>query len=285
MRKPAKTVLKLCAAAFAAWALFSLVLAAKPFSDGFANAATAPFGRFARASVRAASAAWRSATGGARAVAECAALRAENERLAVEAAGAAALRAENDALRQELSFAARERSFVAAEVISDGGASGWSSLLKIDRGRRDGIAPGAPVVTPAGLVGRVVSAEERTARVMPVTDPNCRVSCVVEGLGRAGHGILEGGGVAHPVPEMALLHVVEPLEASFIGNDVVLKPGARVFTAGDGLAYPPGIPVGLVVGVDQDSTRLFQRARVRPAVSPRSLRRVFVLTERAKEGR
>ncbi|MBQ7667345.1 MAG: rod shape-determining protein MreC, partial [Kiritimatiellae bacterium] len=176
-----------------------------------------------------------------------------------------------------LAFAGRGRSLVAAEVVSDGGASGWTGELRIDRGRRDGIEAGAPVIAPEGFVGRVVSVSERTAKVLPATDPNCRLSCVVEGLEKAGHGILSGGGNARPAPEIAMLHVVEPLEVAFIDKDIPVKPGARVFTAGDGTAYPRGILVGTVIGVDRDSTLLFQRARVRPAVPFHALGPVFVL--------
>lgn len=277
MQGRSRRILAAAALLAAAWAFFRVSAALRPAVESVSREANVPFGRFFRAVPRAARAAWDSAAGGARAVRENAALRAENERLAAEALGAAALREEVAGLREALGFAAGRRGLVAAEVVSEGGAAGWSGTLRIDRGRDSGVEPGAAVVAPAGLVGRVVSATSRTADVMPLVDPNCRLSCFVEGVGASGHGIVEGGGLSRPDGALALQHVVEPLEVAFLDNALSVSPGARVVTAGDGGVFPRGLPVGTVVSVDRDSTLLFQRARVRPAVAFRSLGRVFVM--------
>lgn len=279
MQRSAKKLVRAAAVLAAAWAFFRVASALLPAAEAVSREADAPFGRFFLAAPRAARAAWDSLAGGARAVRENAALRAENERLAAEALGAAALREENAALRRELRLAVRNRRLVAAQVLSEGGGAGWSGVLRIDRGARHGVAPGATVVAPGGLVGRVVSATARTADVLPLTDPNCRLSCVVEGFGASGHGIAEGGGLSRPDGALLLQHVVEPLRVSFLDNGLELRPGALVETAGDGGVFPGGIPVGRVLAVDPDSTRLFQRAKVRPSVDFHALRRVFVVVE------
>ena len=278
MRKPLKRIFLFAAAILAAWSFFGVSAALRPFREKAIRSTFAPFGRFFASAAQAGRTAFLAATADARAAVENETLKAEIERLRVEAADASACREEIAALRRELRFAKRTRGVVAAEVLSEGSASGWSGALDIDRGSAAGISPGNPVLTPDGLVGRVVSVTERTARVMPLTDRNCRLSCVVEGFGDAGHGIIEGGGFSRPAEGLALLHVVEPLEVSFLDKDATLTVGARVFTAGDGRAYPRGLLIGRVMSVDHDSTRLFQRAGVRPAVSFHNLRRVFVLT-------
>lgn len=279
MQRSAKKLVRAAAVLAAVWAFFAAAAALLPVAETVSREAGAPFGRFFLAVPRTARAAWDSLAGGARAVRENAALRAENERLAAEALGAAALREENAALRRELRLAVRNRRLVAAQVLSEGGGAGWSGTLRIDRGARHGVEPGATVVAPGGLVGRVVSATARTADVLPLTDPNCRLSCVVEGFGASGHGIVEGGGLSRPDGALSLQHVVEPLRVSFLDNDLGLTPGALVETAGDGGVFPGGIPVGRVLAVDPDSTRLFQRAKVRPSVDFHALRRVFVVVE------
>lgn len=278
MQKPPKKLVAAVAAVLAAWAFFRVAGALRPFSETAVRAANAPFGRFFAAVPRAAATLWESVAGGVRTVRENSRLRAENERLAAEALGAAAVRAENAELRRELGLAAGDSRLVAAQVLSEGGGAGWNGTLRIDRGALDGVVPGCPVVAPDGLVGRVVSSTERTADVLPLTDPNCRLSCVVDGFGRAGHGIVSGGGLSRPDGTLQLVHVVEPLEIGFLDKDIAISPGSRVFTAGDGGVFPAGIVVGSVVDASRDSTLLFQRARVKPAVDFRSLRRVFVRT-------
>ena len=283
MQGSARKLVRAAAALAAAWAFFSAAAALLPAAETVSREAGAPFGRFFLALPRAARAAWEALAGGARAARENAALRAENERLAAEALGAAALREENAALRRELRLAASDRRLVAAQVLSEGGAAGWSGTLRIDRGTRHGVAPGATVVAPGGLVGRVVSATSRTADVLPVTDPNCRISCVVEGFRDSGHGIVEGGGLSRPGGALSLQHVVEPLHVFFLDNELAITPGALVETAGDGGAFPRGIPVGRVLAAGPEPTRRFQRAKVRPAVDFHALRRVFVMVGTAPE--
>ena len=278
LQKPAKRLVSAAAALLAAWAFFRAASALRPVTEAAAREANVPFGRFARAAARGARAAWDSASGGARAVRERDALRAENARLAAEAQDAAELRRTVAELRAALRFrGSAGRTLVAAEIVSEGGGAGWSGILRIDRGTRDGVVPGATVVAPAGLVGRVVSATSRTADVLPATDPNCRVSCFVGKFGSAGHGIAEGGGVS-------ATGAPAPLRVSFLDAGLDVADGDLVFTAGDGGVFPRGIPVGTVESAGLDPTRLFQRALVRPAVDFGGLRSVFVRVPEAAEG-
>jgi putative aldouronate transport system substrate-binding protein len=61
------------------------------------------------------------------------------------------------------------RESVAATVISNS-ASSWFRTLTVDKGNDAGIHQGMAVITPRGVVGRVVSVEENTAKVMLLTD-------------------------------------------------------------------------------------------------------------------
>ncbi|MEM8620015.1 MAG: rod shape-determining protein MreC [Actinomycetota bacterium] len=58
---------------------------------------------------------------------------------------------------------------VVATVIGEG-ASNFDQVVEIDKGRSAGIAVGMPVVNQAGLIGKVTSVTDNSARVMLVTD-------------------------------------------------------------------------------------------------------------------
>ena len=84
-----------------------------------------------------------------------------------------------------------------------------------------------------GLVGRVVQAGERTARVLLLTDINANTPVLV---GEPGvRAILAGDNSDNP-------------KLNFIDGDGALEPGALIVTSGHGGIFPPGLPVGVVAG-------------------------------------
>ncbi len=52
-------------------------------------------------------------------------------------------------------------------------------MIEINKGRSSGIAVGMPVVNQAGLIGKVTSVTDNTARVMLVTDTRYTVGVTV----------------------------------------------------------------------------------------------------------
>ena len=91
---------------------------------------------------------------------------------------------------------ATNQEFVTANVIGVD-ESGVLRTITVDRGTRDGIAVGMPVVTGQGLVGRVIQVSANAARIMLVIEPSSAVSARlqttrVEGSVRGTHaGSLE----------------------------------------------------------------------------------------------
>ena len=56
----------------------------------------------------------------------------------------------------------------------------WSRMIVIDRGTMNGIANDMPVVTPQGLVGRVVEAGLNSSKVQLILDPRSSVGTIVQ---------------------------------------------------------------------------------------------------------
>ena len=198
---------------------------------------------------------WR----GAAAEHENVGLRREVAALEVLRTDLARLEDENARLRQALGYARREPGeWLAAGVLSrGGGAAGVRDILRADKGSLDGVAVGAVVTAPAGLVGRVTSVSPHTAEVTLITDPSMRVACEIA---PGASGILSGGG--------DLLFV-----RHLVGADRI-RPPARVMTSGRGGVFPRGLSVGTLQRVGQDAQGT--TGDLVPAVDFPSLRDVFI---------
>jgi rod shape-determining protein MreC len=164
-------------------------------------------------------------------------LRRAVSRSRSEAARVERLTRENAELSGLLGLAAPAGgSAVAARVVSvpDGRTGG---TLLLDRGRRDGVAPGMPVVAAGGLVGRVVEATRGRATVLPVGDPGFAV------------GVRVGPGNAVGVTQGLRLDMLDP-DAEVHRDDLVVTSGLHHSR------FPGGLPVGRVVGDGRGGGRL-----------------------------
>ena len=74
---------------------------------------------------------------------------------------------------------------VFARVIARD-ASVWFNTIMINRGSASGVALNMPVVTPGGIVGRVVAVSPVTAQVMLITDEKAAAGAIIGQLGGSG---------------------------------------------------------------------------------------------------
>lgn len=180
-------------------------------------------------------------------------LALENARLKQELEQLRAIQAENEALRQALNLRPLlPNDWVGCRVVATYLLSGQQTLV-IDRGARDGVLPGSPVVTGEGLVGVVERADSNSAIVRLLVAPRMAVSAKVLNAQKPSIGVCEGRGES-----MLLLNFIPP-EAS-------LQQGDRVVTAGLGGKYPPNLPIGVIERVWLDRQYSVKKALVRPAV-------------------
>jgi rod shape-determining protein MreC len=169
-------------------------------------------------------------------------------------------------LRRLLGFRERTRLGVIGARVIARSADRSGRDLKIDRGTNDGIQGNLAVVTPAGLVGKTVTAEPLSSFVRPLIAPGCRVSARLF-RSRAG-GILEW------TADFGLHLSFLPLRAE-------VKAGDEIVTSGLGGVFPPGIVVGAVSRTETVPTDGSLRVLVEPAVDFRSLEEVFIVVETA----
>ena len=201
----------------------------------------------------------------------------ENAALRVRLAEAERVERENAALRAALGWAQEHPGHIAAPVLDHGGGLGVWPRLTIGVGSAQGVEPGATVVVPEGLVGRVAADNltPHTCQVILLSDPTNRVAAEVPGLTR---GILQGdtGDDFGTRPGESLLYAPRPLLLRYIEKNTFLPTKQAVVSSGDGGLYPGGIPIGTVQHVRLDDSGLAQVAEVTPAVDPSELDLVFV---------
>lgn len=183
-------------------------------------------------------------------VAEGRELRLALTRVAAELLMLEELALENAELRELLEASGRaETAFQAAQIRSVD-LNPFSHRVLIDRGRRDGLVHGQPVIDAYGLVGQIDEVFLHSARVVLLTDPDHALPVRVQRTGL--RTIAYGSGLA---TEMRL---------NDLPMNVDLEPGDLLVTSGLGEVFPAGLPVARVEELRRPGGEAFARATLRP---------------------
>ena len=146
----------------------------------------------------------------------------------------------------------------------------FSSTVTVNKGTKDGVREDQPVVTGAGLVGKVDTASRTSSVILLITDGDSGVTARVQESGSFG---IVRTAVGEP----------DDLRMRYLGRDVrKVREDFSVVTAGSSSSkleslFPPGIPIGRVSDVDADAGD----ARVEPYANLRELEWVQILTKPA----
>jgi rod shape-determining protein MreC len=193
-------------------------------------------------------------------------LRAEVGRLKLRNAELEGRAAEADRLAALLDFRQKneEVPMLAARVI---GASPTISgrVAFLDRGSRDGVGLDMGVITPEGVVGKIIAVYRATSQVLLVSDKESGVGALL--VATRTQGPVRGSG--------------DPLlDMEYIAKDVEVTPGEIIVTSGQDRIFPKDLPVGVVQTVTPDPRSPFQKIVVKPAARLDRLEEVLVLLTR-----
>jgi rod shape-determining protein MreC len=198
-------------------------------------------------------------------------VREENEQLRKDIE---LLRGQNSQLRESASATERLKSLlqfkeqaasamVAAQVIGRDASNSYRSVI-LNKGESDGIKPDMGVVTPVGVVGRIVKTTGATAVVLLVTDPSNAIAGLIQRT--RDEGIVEG---THQ--GLARLKYIPLLST--------VRDGDRVVTSGLVGGFPRGLPIGTIMRIDRSEGALFQSAEMIPEVDMSRLEEVLVIQD------
>lgn len=194
-------------------------------------------------------------------------LRGENERLRRDLGQA------QIALQQERALAQRSRNLeqlldlrsrvaldtAAADVIAAGATPEFRTIT-IGKGTQSGLRRDMAVISPAGVVGRVIVPSARAAKVQLLIDRNAAAGALIERSRAQGVAVGTGDGV----------------RLEYVSGSADIQVGDTVITSGIDGIYPKGFVIGRVEAVERTGGA-YARIAVRPAVDFSRLEEVLVV--------
>ena len=186
-------------------------------------------------------------------VAENEKLKTENLLLQGRMQKLAALTEQNVRLRELLNSSALVNEKVEVAELIGMDPNPFTHRIIINKGERDGVVLGQPVLDARGLMGQVVELMPNTSRVLLLTDTTHSIPVQVNRNGL--RAIASGTG--NP----------ERLELRHVADTADIKVGDLLVSSGLGQRFPAGYPVATVKEVIHDSGQPFAIVRAVPTAA------------------
>jgi rod shape-determining protein MreC len=168
----------------------------------------------------------------------------------------------NDRLRRLMDLGEGfSQALVYAEVIGRD-PTAWFKTVIINKGHRDAVAVGMPVVVPEGIVGQVVEVSGHYAKVLLIVDQNSAVDALVQRT-RA-RGVLKG-------------EFADQCRLEFVLRKEDVQVGDTVVSSGFDNVFPKGLRIGAIKDVTTEATEMFYTIIVGPYVDFEKLEEVLVV--------
>jgi rod shape-determining protein MreC len=189
--------------------------------------------------------------------------KAENERLSLLAARLSVENARIESASQTTGPEPRVNlTLIRAPVISRDFAT-FERWLVISRGTLAGVRPGAPVITPDGVCGKVIACGLHQSLVQTMLAPESRIA------------VLD---LRSRVPALARADRAGRLILDYAPKESDFRTGDTVVTAGLGTVFPKGLRLGEVTAVPDRPEALFKPVTIRPFADVSRLEQVFVIS-------
>ncbi|HAI74586.1 MAG TPA: rod shape-determining protein MreC [Candidatus Moranbacteria bacterium] len=190
-------------------------------------------------------------------------LSKENNFLAAKIAGLEQEKSENIILREQLNLLPRDKFDLIGGFIIGQDPQGSESWVIFDKGEKDGVASGMPVIVSNGiLVGKVDEVYSGSSKINLLTGSNSSINAV--DIETGAKGIARG--------EYGLGIIMD-----MVTQSDVLNEGDSVVTSGLGSDIPRGLLVGKIKEIKKSQDKLFQEAIIVPRVKYSKLDVVFAI--------
>ncbi len=160
---------------------------------------------------------------------------------------------------------------VGARIIAKD-AGNWYNAFVIDKGSDDGIAIDMNVIANGALVGRIIDVGPDWAKVQSIIADNAAVSGMV--LASSDNLIVSGDLELYRQGFIRFSKLVDDVDRVKIGDKIV--------TSNISDKYLPGILIGYISTLDDDSNNLTKSGTITPAVDFEHLNIVLVLLDLKK---
>lgn len=186
------------------------------------------------------------------------------------------LEAENKRLREQLGFK-RELTYrhVAARIVAMDPGDLFHGMT-INKGMADGVAENMPVIAylngKQGLVGKVISAGEHNAMILPLFDQECYVAARLQSSRT--EGLVEGNG--NKTGSLYMRYIAKRSIDKLRHGDLVVSSGYRSI-------YPAAIPIGTVKKIEAPEWQASLLVELEPIIDFSRLEYVYILQQEGEE--
>lgn len=180
---------------------------------------------------------------------------------------AGALQVDSIRLAIESQKSEEKFSYIPCRVIKNN-VDRLYNYITIDKGLKAGIKPDMGIVSPNGIVGRVIRVSDHYALVLSALNLGFKLTLqtVSEDSLSASIGVYEWDGINSS--EARLTYIPETVE---------LRPGTQVVTSGFSTVFPGGYPVGTVTDIGSGGEDGFYDATIQLSTDFHSLWTVFAI--------
>lgn len=173
------------------------------------------------------------------------------------------LAAENLRLRRLLNATELLQDNVLVTEVIGVSANPLRHTLTIDRGSRDGVFVGQPLLDAEGLMGQIIEVHERHSTALLITDSTHELP--VQVLRNGVRSIAEG------TSDYNLLSL------KFVSSSADIREGDKLVSSGLGGLYPVGYPVGTVTSIVSEPGENFLKIDVDPSAELDRSRHLLLL--------
>lgn len=173
------------------------------------------------------------------------------------------IEAENRRLRALLGSTNRvSDKFLVSELLAVE-LEPFRQLIEINKGKRDGVFEGQPVVDAGGIIGQVVHMGQFSSKVLLITDPSHAVPVQIDRNGL--RAIATGTGRN------------DALLLEHLPGNADVRRGDLVVSSGFGHKFPRGYPVGTISEVSFEPGDSFSKVTLTPSARLAQNREVLLL--------
>ena len=188
-------------------------------------------------------------------------LKLKNQELLSKIADLENLKKENEVLRKALGLGLeKEFNLVMVKVI---GKDISQDIVEINKGLKDGISKGLPVITSQKvLIGRISEVYDNFSKIMLISDKNSSFSAKISGSEVS--GAVKGKGNFN-------------IFLDFLPKEEEILPDETIITSALGGTFPEGLLVGKIKEIKKSDIEPFQQAEISPFLNINELDQLFVI--------
>jgi len=151
-------------------------------------------------------------------------------------------------------------TYIAAQIVARD-PSPWFKTMMIDKGAKDGLLKGSPVLVSEGIVGQLLEVADNYSKVLLITDRNSAVDALVQNS--RVRGIVKGNNENN----CSFVYALRKDE---------VKEGETIVSSGLDQVFPKGLKIGRILNVTKVHSQLFQDIIIETSVDFDKLEEVLV---------